>query len=67
LKLHIHQKHQIHKKITFYYLKDVLSHIGTEDLRIELKSSISAGLFYPGKQEKNSDLTMLLMPIRLGD
>ena len=49
------------------YLKDVLSHIGTEDLRIELKSSISAGLFYPGKQEKNSDLTMLLMPIRLGD
>lgn len=49
------------------YLKEVLSHIGTEDLRIELKSSISAGLFYPGTQEKNSDLTVLLMPIRLGD
>ena len=49
------------------YLKDVLSHIGTEDIRIELKSSISAGLFFPETQEKDSELTMLLMPIRLSD
>jgi len=49
------------------YLRDILSHIENEKVIIKLKTPISAALFYPGDQDKNSDLTMLLMPIRLND
>lgn len=49
------------------YLKDILSHIKSDQIIIDLKTSISAGLFYPNQQSENSDLTMLLMPIRLND
>jgi len=49
------------------YLKDILSHIDNETVIIKLKTSISAALFYPGTQGENSNLTMLLMPIRLND
>ena len=49
------------------YLKDVLSHINSNEVVVQLKSPISAALFLPKEQEKNSNLTMLLMPIRLND
>ena len=49
------------------YLKDVLSHINSDKVVVQLKSPISAALFLPKEQEKNSNLTMLLMPIRLND
>ena len=49
------------------YLKDILAHIKVEKIIIDLKTPISAGLFYPEEQADNSDLTMLLMPIRLND
>ena len=49
------------------YLKDVLSHAPNKNIIIKLKSSISAALFYPTEQEKDTNLTMLLMPIRLNN
>ena len=49
------------------YLKDILAHLKSDKIIIDLQTSISAGLFYPEKQADNSDLTMLLMPIRLND
>tara|TARA_A100001015_G_C15006590_1_gene720991 strand:- start:79 stop:1191 length:1113 start_codon:yes stop_codon:yes gene_type:complete len=49
------------------YLKDILSHLTTDEITIKLNSAISAGLFYPKEQLKNTDLTMLLMPIRLNN
>ena len=49
------------------YLKDILSHLPSEEITIKLKTSISAALFFPEKQEKSENLTMLLMPIRLND
>ena len=49
------------------YLKDILSHLTTDEIIIKLDSPISAGLFFPKEQLKDSDLTMLLMPIRLNN
>ncbi len=49
------------------YLKDLLVHLSCETVTIRLKSSISAALFVPETVEENTDLTMLLMPIRLND
>ncbi|MEE8335450.1 MAG: DNA polymerase III subunit beta [Candidatus Neomarinimicrobiota bacterium] len=49
------------------YLKDILSHLDSDSIIINLKTPISAALFYPDEQQENSDLTMLLMPIRLND
>ena len=49
------------------YLKDVLSHVTSDNLLIKLKTSISAALFIPTEQSENTNLTMLLMPIRLND
>jgi len=49
------------------YLKDILSHLPSEEITIMLKTPISAALFYPHEQQENENLTMLLMPIRLND
>ena len=49
------------------YLKDVLSHVDNDEISVKLKSPISAALFLPKKQKDNTNLTMLLMPIRLND
>jgi DNA polymerase-3 subunit beta len=49
------------------YLKDILSHMPTDEITIKLKTSISAALFFPNKETEKRDLTMLLMPIRLND
>ena len=49
------------------YLKDVVSHISTDEVIINFNTSISAALFNPiGKKEK-TEVLMLLMPIRLND
>ena len=49
------------------YLKDVVSHIPTENVIINFNTSISAALFSPSLKEEKSDTLMLLMPIRLND
>ena len=49
------------------YLKDILSHLPSGGITIKLKTSISAALFIPQKQNEKDNLTMLLMPIRLND
>jgi DNA polymerase-3 subunit beta len=47
------------------YLLDTLRHIGTEEIRLTLETSDGPGLVYPQKQEKNEELLMLVMPVRL--
>ena len=49
------------------YLKDVVSHIPTENIIINFNTSISAALFSPSSKEEKSETLMLLMPIRLND
>jgi DNA polymerase-3 subunit beta len=49
------------------YLKDVVSHIPTENVIINFNTSISAALFNPDSKEEKSETLMLLMPIRLND
>ncbi|HIB73862.1 MAG TPA: DNA polymerase III subunit beta [Candidatus Marinimicrobia bacterium] len=49
------------------YLKDILSHMNSNEIVIKLNTPISAGLFYPTPPNDNVDVTMLLMPIRLND
>lgn len=49
------------------YLKDILTHIDDDAINIQLKSPISAALFYPQNPKEDSDITMLLMPIRLNE
>ena len=49
------------------YLKDVVSHIPTENVIINFNTSISAALFSPSSKEEKSETLMLLMPIRLND
>lgn len=49
------------------YLKEVLTHLKSQNVVFHLKSSTSAGLILPEAQEPNNDITMLLMPIRLND
>ncbi len=49
------------------YLLDILKHLDTDEVILELKDPISAGLIYPTTQKENEDLLMLLMPIRLNE
>ena len=49
------------------YLKDIVSHISTEEILINFNTSISAALFSPNKKEDEIETLMLLMPIRLND
>jgi len=49
------------------YLKDILKNIDTNNVVLNLKSSISACLILPEEQKENEDFTMLLMPIRLNE
>ena len=50
-----------------FYLKEVLQHQSSEEIKIMLKSPLNAGLFIPMNQENNDNKTTLLMPIRLND
>ena len=49
------------------YLREVLQHQQSDEVKIMLKSPLNAGLFMPMDQEENDNKTTLLMPIRLND
>ena len=49
------------------YLKEVLQHQQSEEIKIMLNSPLNAGLFLPIDQNDNDNKTTLLMPIRLND
>ena len=49
------------------YLKDVLSHINSQEIILKLNTPISASLFYPEKNSVDETVSMLLMPIRLNE
>ena len=49
------------------YLKEVLQHQQSEEIKIMLNTPLNAGLFIPLEQRKNNNKTTLLMPIRLND
>lgn len=49
------------------YLRDILSHLDSSTVLVELDSAVTAAIFYPDQQEENEELTMLLMPIRLNE
>ena len=50
-----------------FYLKEVLQHQQSEEIKIMLNSPLNAGLFLPIDQNDNDNKTTLLMPIRLND
>ena len=49
------------------YLKEVLQHQFSDEIKIMLKSPLIAGLFVSMNQGDNNNKTTLLMPIRLND
>jgi len=49
------------------YLKEVLQHQNTDEIKIMLHSPLKAGLFLPMEQNENENKTTLLMPIKLND
>ena len=50
-----------------FYLKEVLQHESSDEIKILLQSPLKAGLFVPMDQSDNNNKTTLLMPIRLND
>jgi len=50
-----------------FYLKEVLQHQSSNEIKIMLKSPLNAGLFESMDQSDNENKTTLLMPIRLND
>jgi len=49
------------------YLKEVIEHIDDEEIEVFLSGPLTAAVFKPTQQEKNSKLTALLMPLRIKD
>ena len=49
------------------YLKEVLQHQSTDEIKIMLHSPLKAALFLPMEQNENENKTTLLMPIKLND
>lgn len=49
------------------YLRDILNHVDSQDVIMELRSPVSAAVVYPTEQQENEELSMLLMPIRLNE
>jgi DNA polymerase-3 subunit beta len=47
------------------YVLDVLKQIDTNEVKFELGTPTSAGIVRPTEQEKDEDLLMLIMPVRL--
>jgi DNA polymerase-3 subunit beta len=47
------------------YVLDVLKQVDTNEVKFELGSPTSAGIVRPMEQEKDEDLLMLIMPVRL--
>ena len=50
-----------------FYLKEVLQHQHSDEIKIMLNTPLNAGLFVPLEQNENNNKTTLLMPIRLND
>jgi len=50
-----------------FYLKEVLQHQQSDEIKIMLNTPLNAGLFIPLEQNENNNKTTLLMPIRLND
>ena len=48
-----------------HYLLDIMRHIDTEKVKILIENPDGAGLVYPSDQNKNEELLMLIMPVRL--
>ncbi len=49
------------------YLMDILRHLDSEEVELNLMDAVSAGVLYPGQQTDGEEILMLLMPIRLND
>ena len=49
------------------YLKEVLQHQNSNEIKILLNTPLNAGLFLPMEQKDNENKTTLLMPIRLNN
>lgn len=49
------------------YFLDILRHLDTDDIELNLKDSVSAGIIYPTSQKEGEEVLMLLMPIRLNE
>ncbi len=49
------------------YIHDILRHLDSEDIIFHLKDSGSAAIIRPSEQQKDEDLMMLIMPIRISD
>ena len=49
------------------YLKDVVNHISSDRVLVQLNTPIGAALFLPKEKEEHIESVMLLMPIRLND
>jgi len=49
------------------YLLDILRHLETDEIRLNIKDAVSAGIIYPAEQRENQEILMLLMPIRLNE
>ena len=49
------------------YLKDIVSHVSSEEITIKLSTPVTAALFISSENQKNEENTMLLMPIRLNN
>jgi DNA polymerase-3 subunit beta len=47
------------------YLLEILRHVSSDKVVIELSSPLSAGLFKPSEPKPDAEDTYLLMPIRL--
>jgi DNA polymerase III subunit beta len=47
------------------YVLDMMKQIDTSEVIFELGTSTSAGIVKPSEQEKDEDLLMLIMPVRL--
>ena len=44
---------------------DVLRHMDSEEILFKVESSDGPGLVFPKEQNKDEDLLMLIMPVRL--
>lgn len=49
------------------YIQDILDHIDTEEVNMELSTPTRASIVLPSVQEDKEDLLMLVMPVRLNN
>ena len=49
------------------YLKEVIDHIEGDEIEVFLSGPLTAAVFKPTNQKTNSNLTALLMPLRIKD